>query len=113
MKLVILQDYFKEKDLESISEEYDSPYEMVDFSSYQDIILNKPKGVAYSKFIWSNHAKTYVLSAIEASTGRVIAQVEFDRTKLKYDQKAEGTLKGKNLKEMTHLRIQKGNNYYK
>lgn len=112
-KLILLQDFFKEKDIPKIADVYENEYGLVDFTSYQDIILNKNENTCYSKFIWSNQAKTYVLAIVDSSNGRILAQVEFDKNQMKKEQKAEGILSHKDIEAIVNLRIQKGNNYYR
>lgn len=112
-KLVLLRDFFKEKDIPKIEENYPHKYELVDFAGYQDVILNKSEKVMYSKIIWSNQINMYEWVAVDAQTGKILSQMTFGGVKFGRDHEANDIIKSKHLKFITNKTAQKINSKYK
>lgn len=112
-KLVLLRDFFNEKDIAKISDYYEFEYELVDFAGYQDVILNKVENAGYSKIIWSNQINMYEWVVVNAKNGRILSQLTFGGVKFGRDHEANDIIKSKHLKYITHKTAQKVNNKYK
>ncbi|MEP1094045.1 MAG: hypothetical protein ABJG78_02985 [Cyclobacteriaceae bacterium] len=112
-KLVLLRDFFSEKDVPKIDDYYEFEYELVDFESYQDVILNKAENMSYSKIIWSNQINMYEWVVVDAKSGSILSQLTFGGVKFGRNHDANDIIKSKHLKYITNKTAQKVNNKYK
>jgi len=111
--LVILKDFIKEKEIDKISELYPHNYELVDFKTYEDIVLNKTPKKGYIKIIWSNQIKMYEWIVIDAQNGDILSQMSFGGIKFGSSHKANEIINVKHLKHILNKTGQKMNNRYK
>jgi len=85
--LLILKDFFKEKDLKKMDSHYKYSFELVDFKRHEEAIVNREKGKTYLKILRSNLLDVYIWSVIDCETGRVLSQMSFGGIKIGRDQK--------------------------
>lgn len=112
-KLIIPENYFREKDLKKISKFYDYEFEIVDSEEYQNIILNKTNKCVYPKIIWSPQIGNYVWILVDSSNGKTKAITGFGGIKFGKNQKVNAIIKAKQLKHVTKTFTQNHNNKYK
>lgn len=111
-KLILLSDFFREKDIKKMDSFYENEYELVDMEKYQDIILSKESGKGYVKIIWSHHHKMYMWTVVNAEDGAVISQMGFGGIKFGKNHDANDIIKAKHLSYITSKMAQKINNKY-
>lgn len=112
-KLLLLQDFFQEKELDQIPEYYDAEYELVDMARYQDAIMSRAEGVCYVKIIWSDQLSMYEWVVVNAADGKILSQVGFGGVKFGSSHDANAIIKVKHLKYVTNEKAQQFNNKYK
>jgi hypothetical protein len=112
-KLLLFQDFFKEKELNQIPEYYEAEYELVDMARYQDAILYRSEGVCYVKIIWSDQLAMYEWIVVNASDGKILSQVGFGGVKFGSSHDANELIQVKHLKYVTNEKAQQFNNKYK
>ncbi|CAM3488194.1 hypothetical protein [Zobellia roscoffensis] len=112
-KLILPNDFFKEKDLKKMDSYYEYEHKLVDWDNYQKAILAKETGTTYVKIIWSHQHKMYLWIVVDAQTGSVTSQVGFGGIKFGKNHKANEIIKAKHLKYITSKMAQNVNNRYK
>ncbi len=112
-KLLLLKDFFKEKDVPEISKTYEYSSELVDFEKYEDAILNKESNTAYVKILWSNQHESYVWAVVDTLDGSILALTGFGGVKFGKHHDADDIIKVKHLKYVTAKGAQSMNNKYK
>ncbi len=112
-KLILPKDFFKEKDIEKMDSYYDYDFEVVDAESYQSVILDKKRGNAYVKIIWSHQHNMYLWVVVNAEDGAIVAQTGFGGIKYGVHHQANEIIKAKHLKYITSNTAQKLNSRYK
>lgn len=108
-KLILLNDFFKEKDLNKMSKFLDIPYELVDYESYENTIINQEKGTTHIKIIWNDFQGLYVWIVVDSESGKILAQTSFGGIKFGKYHTANEIIKPKHLKYMTNRTAQKFN----
>lgn len=112
-KLLLLKDFFKEKDLDNIPSKYGYKYELVDYEKYEDIILNKEKGYAYVKIIWSTQHSLYMWITVNSEDGTIKSIMGFGGVKFGSHHDANEIIKAKHLNYISNAKMQNFNNKYK
>lgn len=113
MNLYILKDFVKEKEQSKIGEYYKNSFELVDFKTYEDAILNKTKGVAYTKIIWANQLKMYAWVVVNAENGETLSLLTFGGVKFGRSHEANDIIKVNHFKYIEFKGGQNFNNKYK
>lgn len=110
--LVILSDFIKPKEVEKISENYDYKYELVDFTAYEDVILNKKPGNCYTRIIWSNQHEIYMWVIVDAENGDILSLMSFGGVKFGSHHTANDIIKAGHFKYVYNNKAQKFNDRY-
>lgn len=111
-ELLLLDNFFREKDKNKMSKYYDYKYKLVDMTEYENTILNKEAEKTYVKIIWSQHHNMYMWLVVNAENGAIIAQTGFGGVKFGRHHNANEIIKAKHLKYITNKMAQKVNSRY-
>lgn len=111
--LILLKDFFKEKDQQEIKSNYEYEHKLVDRNEFQDIILNKNPNNPYVKIIWSDQHEMYMWIVVDAENGSIISQVGFGGIHFGVHHEASDIIKSKHLKYIYSKTAQNINNRYK
>jgi len=111
-KLILLKDFFREKDQAEMKSYCDYDFKLVDRVEYQDIILNQNPGNAYVKIIWSNQHQNYIWVVVDAENGKILARTAFGGVKFGTYQSADDIIKAKHIKYVYNKTAQNLNNRY-
>lgn len=108
-QLLIMKDYFKEKDLSKMNSHYKNKFQIVEYNEQEKIVLDKTNDNIYLKILWSDLLKVYVWVTIDCETSRVLSQMSFGGIKFGVDHNANELIKAKHLKYSTNKLFQKVN----
>lgn len=111
-ELLLLDNFFREKDKKKMDKFYDFKYKLVNMTEYEDAILNKQAEKTYVKIIWSQHHNMYMWLVVNADNGAIVAQTGFGGVKFGRHHNANEIIKAKHLKYITSKMAQKVNSRY-
>ncbi len=104
--------FFTPDEADLVEENHETPYRLVAFEEYLNTILDKEKGMAYSKLVYSVQHNKYMWVMVKAEDGRILAINEIGEGKFSGEYDAEQVIKARQLKYSFHLPTQLLNNYY-
>ena len=107
--LLILKDFYKEKDIKKMSSHYNYTYEIVDFKNYENSILNFEKGKTYQKIMWNDFLGLYIWVVVDCESGKILAQTSFGGVTFGRYHTANEIIKAKHFKYATSKFAQKVN----
>jgi hypothetical protein len=108
-KLLILSDFFTEKDLKKMASFYDYDHEVVEYIRYEDAIIDHEKNSMYIKIIWNHFAGVYIWIVVDSESGQILAQTSFGGVKFGRHHTANDIIKAKHLSYSTSKFAQKIN----
>jgi len=108
-KLILLNEFFKEKDLKKMPKYLNIQYELVDYEAYENAIINHEKGTTHIKIIWNDFLGLYVWIVVDSESGKILAQTSFGGIQFGKHHTANEIIKPKHLKYMTNRTAQKFN----
>ncbi|AHM60819.1 hypothetical protein D770_12825 [Flammeovirgaceae bacterium 311] len=111
--LVLLNDFFKEKERPEIDKNYENKFELVDYEKYEDVILSQEANTGYVKIIWSNQHETYAWVVVDSQDGSILSLLSFGGVRFGKNHDANDIIKVKHLKYITAKGGQNLNNRYK